>query len=66
MQGTVKWFNSARRFGFITPSEGGRDVFVPADNIQNPSKSLEEGVRVEFEVIPTDKGPQAKDVRIIG
>ncbi len=64
MQGTVKWFDPVKRFGFITPSEGGKDVFVHADEVLNPSKSLDEGGRVEFEVIQTDKGPQAKDVRI--
>ena len=65
MQGTVKWFNSAKRFGFITPSEGSGEVFVHANDIQNPSKTLNDGVRVEFEVIQAEKGPQAKDVRVI-
>ena len=64
MQGTVKWFNSAKKFGFITLSDGGKDVFVHADDIQNPLKSFNDGVRVEFEVTQAEKGPQAKDVRI--
>ena len=63
MQGTVKWFNSAKKFGFITLSEGGKDVFVHADDIQNASKTLNDGDQVEFEVIQAEKGPQAKDVR---
>ncbi len=64
MQGTVKWFNSAKRFGFITLSDGGTDVFVHADDILNPSKKLNDGDLVEFEVTQTEKGPQAKDVRV--
>ncbi len=64
MQGTVKWFDSAKRFGFITLSEGGKDVFVHADDIQDPSKSLSDGDLVEFEVTQAEKGPQAKDVRV--
>ena len=64
MQGTVKWFNSAKGFGFITLSEGGKDVFVHKDDIQNPSKSLNDGDQVEFEVTQAEKGPQAKDVRM--
>ena len=64
MQGKVKWFDSAKKFGFITLSEGGKDVFVHADDIQNPSKSLNDGDQVEFEVTQADKGPQAKDVRV--
>ena len=65
MQGTVKWFDPVKRFGFIIPSESGGDVFVHADDILIPSKSLDGGMRVEFEVIQAEKGPQAKDVRII-
>ncbi len=64
MQGTVKWFDPVKRFGFIIPSESGRDVFVHADDILNPLKSLDGGMRVEFEVIQAERGPQAKDVRI--
>ncbi len=64
MQGKVKWFNSAKQFGFITLAEGGKDVFVHADDIQDPSKSLSDGDQVEFEVIQAEKGPQAKDVRV--
>ena len=63
MQGKVKWFDSAKKFGFITLAEGGKDVFVHADDIQDPSKSLNDGDQVEFEVIQADKGPQAKEVR---
>ena len=63
MQGKVKWFDSAKQFGFITLSEGGKDVFVHADDIQDPSKSLNDGDQVAFEVIQAEQGPQAKAVR---
>ena len=66
MQGTVKWFNATKRFGFITPSDGTKDVFVHANEIQDPSKSLNDGQRVEFEVTEGQKGPQATNVRTVG
>ena len=60
MEGTVKWFNSTKGFGFITPSDGGKDVFVHQNDAQS---SLREGDRVEFEVAQGDKGPQARNVK---
>ena len=66
MQGTVKWFNPTKRFGFITPSDGSKDVFVHADDVQNPSKSLNDGERVEFEVTQAERGPKATNVRTVG
>jgi CspA family cold shock protein len=61
-QGTVKWFNGSRGFGFITSDDGG-DVFVHFRDIQGEGfKTLEEGERVEFEVAQGEKGPQAKMV----
>jgi CspA family cold shock protein len=62
-QGTVKWFNDAKGFGFIT-QEGGDDVFVHFTAIQAQGfKSLVEGDRVEFEVTRGPKGLQAANVR---
>ena len=61
-QGTVKWFNNQKGFGFIS-DEQGNDVFVHYSGIQsNGFKSLEEGQEVEFEVIEGQKGPQAVNV----
>lgn len=62
MQGTVKWFDDAKGFGFIT-AETGKDVFVHHTAIQGQGfKSLREGQRVEFEVVQGQKGPAAQNV----
>ncbi len=62
--GVVKWFNDQRGYGFITPDEGGKDVFVHSSGIQGMGQgSLREGQRVEFEIIQGEKGPQASNVR---
>jgi cold shock protein len=64
MQGTVKWFNDAKGFGFITPSDGQKDCFVHHSAIQASGfKSLAEGDKVEFEVTKGPKGLQASNVR---
>ena len=62
MEGTVKWFNSVKGFGFIAPSDGGKDVFVHKNEAPD---SLRDGERVEFEVAEGDKGPMAKNVRVV-
>jgi CspA family cold shock protein len=65
-QGTVKWFNNEKGFGFIAV-DGGQDVFVHYSAIQSEGyKSLDENQRVEFEVVQGPKGPQADGVRIVG
>jgi len=61
--GTVKWFNDAKGFGFITPENGGKDCFVHHTAIQGEGfKSLSEGQRVEFEIVQGQKGPAAQNV----
>ena len=61
--GTVKWFNDAKGFGFITPENGAKDCFVHHSAIQGDGfKSLAEGQRVEFEVVQGPKGPAAQNV----
>jgi CspA family cold shock protein len=63
-QGTVKWFNAEKGFGFIAVDGGGADVFVHYSNIQADGyRSLEENQRVEFEITQGQKGPQAEAVR---
>ena len=63
-QGTVKWFNSEKGFGFITPDQGDKDVFVHYSAITGAGyRNLEENQRVEFEVEAGPKGPQASNVR---
>lgn len=61
--GTVKWFNESKGFGFITPSDGDKDVFVHFSAIQgNGFRTLAEGQAVTFEVENGPKGPQATQV----
>ena len=67
MTGTVKWFNDAKGFGFITPENGQKDCFVHHSAIQGSGfKSLAEGGRVEFDVVQGQKGPAAENVTRAG
>ena len=64
--GTVKWFNGAKGFGFISRESGKADVFVHFRAIQgNGFKSLAEGQKVSFEVVPGQKGEQAENVQAV-
>jgi CspA family cold shock protein len=66
-QGTVKWFNESKGFGFITPEGGGKDLFAHHSEIRNNGgfRSLQENQRVEFEVKQGLKGLQAANIRVI-
>ncbi len=65
-QGTVKWFNDTKGFGFISLDDGSKDVFVHHSAIEMDGfKTLAEGQRVEFEVVQGPKGPAAEKVRAI-
>ncbi|HEU5180311.1 MAG TPA: cold-shock protein [Candidatus Polarisedimenticolia bacterium] len=63
-KGTVKWFNDAKGYGFITPEDGSKDVFVHHSGIEMQGfKSLAEGQSVEFNIVQGQKGPAAENVR---
>jgi cold shock protein len=64
--GVVKWFSDEKGFGFITPDEGSKDLFVHHSSIQADGyRSLAEGARVEYESEQGDKGPKAINVRLV-
>ena len=66
MKGTVKWFDEQKGYGFITPEDGSKDVFVHHSGIMMEGfKILSENQQVEFEAIQSDKGPKATNVRAI-
>ncbi len=63
-KGTVKWFNDKRGYGFISPEEGGEDLFIHFTNIEGDGfRSLREGQAVEYEPTQGRKGPEATKVR---
>ncbi|MEU7578637.1 cold shock-like protein CspC [Streptomyces sp. NPDC041068] len=63
LKGTVKWFNESKGFGFITPEDGSKDVFVHFSGIASTGfKTLAEGQTVEFEIQDGQKGPSAVNV----
>ncbi|MDC9596338.1 transcription antiterminator/RNA stability regulator CspE [Xenorhabdus anantnagensis] len=63
VKGNVKWFNESKGFGFITPQDGSKDVFVHFSAIQsNGFKTLVEGQQVEFDIAEGEKGPSAANV----
>lgn len=65
--GIVKWFDDGKGFGFITPEDGGKDLFAHHSEIKNGGgfRSLQENQRVEFEVKQGPKGPQAANIRAL-
>lgn len=66
LTGSVKWFNSDKGFGFITPANGGKDVFVHFSGIASEGfRSLKEGDRVEFNLQDSQRGPSAVDVVVL-
>jgi CspA family cold shock protein len=64
--GTVKWFNDSKGFGFITPDDGGKELFAHHSNIQMDGyKSLKEAQKVSFDSVDGAKGPAATNIRMI-
>lgn len=64
-KGTIKFFNIQKGFGFITPDNGGKDLFVHANNVEGDVHALREGQKVEFIEGPGRKGPEATQVSAI-
>ena len=64
-KGTIKFFNTQKGFGFITPSNGGKDIFVHINNVRGEAHALREGQHVEYEEGAGRKGPEATNVSIV-
>lgn len=64
-QGKVKWFDVKKGYGFITPEDGGKDVFVHYSEVEGGGKKMRESVRVEFVLSDGEKGPCAREVRAV-
>jgi cold shock protein len=63
--GTVKWFNEEKRYGFITPDEGGQDLFVHQTALTDGARHLSDGAKVEYESEDGPKGPKAVNVKLV-
>jgi cold shock protein len=64
-KGTIKFFNSQKGFGFITPDDGSEELFVHTSNVQGNAQSLREGQKVEYVKRPGRKGPEATEVSVL-
>lgn len=64
-RGKIKFFNSQKGFGFITPDHGGKDLFVHANSVLGDAKALREGQSVEYVEAPGRKGPEATQVTVL-
>ena len=64
-KGTIKFFNAQKGFGFITPDNGGKDLFVHTNNVNGNAKALREGQKVEYVEAPGRKGPEATEVSVL-
>ena len=63
--GTIKFFNLQKGFGFITPDNGGKEIFVHTSNVKGDARSLQEGQKVKYNETQGRKGPEASDVTLI-
>jgi cold shock protein len=64
-RGIVKWFDEVKNYGFITPDIGDKDLFFHRTDVETIEQTVENGARVEYEVSPGTKGPQAKKIAVI-